>query len=115
MPAPLNFAPQATNLPVSYLRQNVRSLILSGQRDQFAPELLYFSECILQNRDPEPTGLEGLIDVRVIEALHHSAKTSKPIKLRKVEKRKRPSLQQQIRQASVREPNLIHAKSASHD
>lgn len=25
-----------------------------GKRDQFAPELLYFSDCILKNREPEP-------------------------------------------------------------
>ncbi|MDQ6733032.1 MAG: Gfo/Idh/MocA family oxidoreductase, partial [Nitrospirota bacterium] len=33
-------------------------------RDQFAPELLYFSECILTGQDPEPSGEEGLNDIR---------------------------------------------------
>ena len=27
-----------------------------GKRDQFAPELLYFSDCILNDREPEPSG-----------------------------------------------------------
>src|SRR5439155_7834846 len=27
-----------------------------GRRDQFAPELLYFSDCVLKNRLPEPSG-----------------------------------------------------------
>jgi hypothetical protein len=28
--------------------------------DQFAAELVYFSDCILNNREPEPSGAEGL-------------------------------------------------------
>src|SRR5215471_15211485 len=43
------------------------------KRDQFAPELIYFSDCILHNRKPEPSGLEGLADVRVIRAILESA------------------------------------------
>src|SRR6201986_4769243 len=39
------------------------------KRDQFAPELSYFSNCILKNRGPEPGGLEGLADVRIVNAL----------------------------------------------
>ena len=37
-----------------------------GKRDQFAPELLYFSDCILKDREPEPSGEEGLQDVRIV-------------------------------------------------
>ena len=33
--------------------------------DQFAGETDYFSDCILNGRDPEPGGEEGLLDVRV--------------------------------------------------
>ena len=39
-----------------------------SKRDQFAPELSYFSNCILKNREPEPGGLEGLADVRIVDA-----------------------------------------------
>jgi len=35
---------------------------------QFGAETAYFSDCILQDRDPEPDGEEGLLDVRVIAA-----------------------------------------------
>ena len=45
-----------------------------GKRDQFAPELLYFSDCILNNREPEPSGEEGLQDVRIVQALYESAR-----------------------------------------
>jgi glucose-fructose oxidoreductase len=30
-----------------------------AKRDQFGPELLYFSDCILQRRQPEPSSKEG--------------------------------------------------------
>ena len=32
--------------------------------DQFAPELIYFSDCIIRDLAPEPSGNEGLADVR---------------------------------------------------
>ena len=40
--------------------------------DHFGGEMKYFSDCILQNRHPEPDGREGLADVRVVEAIHRS-------------------------------------------
>ena len=43
-----------------------------AKSDQFAPELIYFSDCVLTNRDPEPSGEEGLADVRVIEGMQRS-------------------------------------------
>src|SRR5262245_16826279 len=49
--------------------------------NQFAAELIYFSDCILHNKEPEPSGLEGLIDVQIVEALYRSAIQRKPIKL----------------------------------
>jgi predicted dehydrogenase len=43
-----------------------------SKRDQFAAEIEYFSKCILDDRTPEPSGEEGLADVRIIEAMHRS-------------------------------------------
>ncbi len=43
------------------------------KRDQFAAEIVHFSQCILEGKEPEPSGQEGLADVRVIEALLRSA------------------------------------------
>lgn len=40
--------------------------------DQFAGETQYFSDCILQNREPEPDGDEGWRDVRVVSAIERS-------------------------------------------
>ncbi len=52
-----------------------------AKRDQFAPELLHFSDCVLTGRDPQPGGREGLADVRIIRALYRSAKTGRPVRL----------------------------------
>lgn len=51
------------------------------KRDQFAAELVYFSSCIQKGRDPEPSGREGLADVRIIRALHESVRTGRPVRL----------------------------------
>jgi predicted dehydrogenase len=84
-----------------------------ARRDQFAPELIYFSDCILKDKEPEPSGEEGLNDVRIIQAIHRSAQASKPVKLPPLKKRSRPSGKQEIKRPPVRKPNLIRAKSAS--
>jgi glucose-fructose oxidoreductase len=84
-----------------------------GKRDQFAPELLYFSDCILKNREPEPSGEEGLQDVRIIEALYESAATGKPVALPPVTRSKRPGGHQRIARPPVKKPRVTKAKSAS--
>ncbi len=72
------------------------------KRDQFAPELIYFSDCILKRKEPEPSGIEGLADVRIIQALYESAETGRPVGtfLREIQKQ-RPSLQQEINRPPV--------------
>jgi predicted dehydrogenase len=83
------------------------------QRDQFAPELIYFSDCILKNREPEPSGDEGLNDVRVIEAIFESARKGAAIPLPPRTKRNRPTTRQEIRRAAIDEPDLVRAKAGS--
>ncbi len=103
---------------VGELQQNI---VLNGKsrsrryegRDQFAPELLYFSDCILNDRDPEPSGLEGLIDVAIVEALYRSAKTGRPISLSLPEKKQWPTRDQMIKRPPVRKPKLVRVKSPS--
>jgi predicted dehydrogenase len=84
-----------------------------GRRDQFAPELLYFSDCLLHDRRPEPSGHEGLQDVRIVQALYESSQTGKAIKIPPFEPSKRPDRRQQIDRPAVKEPNLVHVKSPS--
>ena len=62
-----------------------------GKRDQFAAELLYFSDCVLENREPEPSGEEGLQDVRIVQALYESAETGKAVSIPPFERTKRPT------------------------
>lgn len=84
-----------------------------GKSDQFAPELLYFSDCILTGKEPEPSGKEGLADVRIIQAIYRSVETGQPVKIESTEREKRPTAQQQIRRPPVQKPELVRAKSAS--
>ena len=84
-----------------------------AKRDQFAPELLYFSDCVLLNREPEPGAEEGLADVRIIRALYRSAEESRPIELEPFERRERPSLEQEIRRPPIDKPEVIHARAPS--
>lgn len=104
-----------------YVGELEQNIVLNGKsrsrryegRDQFAPELLYFSDSILNNRDPEPSGLEGLIDVAIVEALYRSAKTGRPISLSLPHKKKWPTRDQMIKRPPVRKPKLVRVKSPS--
>jgi glucose-fructose oxidoreductase len=84
-----------------------------SRRDQFAPELLYFSDCIRKNIEPEPSGAEGLADVRILRALYRASETGKPVKLTPTPIRKRPTLKQEKHRPPVTKPKLVHAESGS--
>jgi glucose-fructose oxidoreductase len=79
--------------------------------DQFAPELLYFSDCILNNRDPEPSGKEGLADVRIIRAIYESLESNRPVRIKTTEIETRPTAAQEIHRPAIHEPELVHAES----
>jgi predicted dehydrogenase len=86
-----------------------------GKHDQFAPELLYFSDCVLKNREPEPSGQEGLQDVRIVQALYKSAQSGRPVNIAPFTKRTRPTGRQRITRPGVRKPALVKVQSASED
>ncbi len=86
-----------------------------GRRDQFAPELLYFSDCIVKNRPPEPSGEEGLQDVRIVEALYRSADTGKAVAIPPYTPSKRPTNRQRIIRPAVRKPAPVKVRSPSGD
>lgn len=83
------------------------------KRDQFAAELLYFSDCILRNKEPEPSGLEGLADIRIVRAIYESARSGKSVDLPALEAKKRPSAKQEIHRAGHGKPSTVHAESPS--
>lgn len=86
-----------------------------GKRDQFAPQLLHFSDCILKDREPEPSGEEGLQDVRIVQALYESAETGKAIQVPPFDRSKRPTGRQRITRPGVKKPKLVKVQSASED
>ena len=75
--------------------------------DQFAPELLYFSDCILRDVEPEPSGEEGIADIRVIEALNRSIETGRWVSPELSQRRRRPTLRQEIRRPGIQPPPLV--------
>jgi glucose-fructose oxidoreductase len=83
------------------------------KRDQFAAELVYFSNCILKDKEPEPSGWEGLADVRVVRAIYESARTNKAVELPPFPDKKRPSMQQEIYRPAHGKPQTVKAKSPS--
>jgi glucose-fructose oxidoreductase len=85
------------------------------KHDQFAAEIVYFSDCILKDRQPEPSGEEGLQDVRIVQALYESAKSGRPVTIRPFKKTSRPTGRQRITRRGVRKPALVKVQSASRD
>jgi predicted dehydrogenase len=79
------------------------------KRDQFGPELAYFSNCVLEDSEPEPGGREGLADVRIINALLESRKMNRSVTLSAVEAGERPSQDQEIHKPPVGNPELVKA------
>jgi predicted dehydrogenase len=82
-------------------------------RDQIAPELLEFSDCVLEGSDPEPDGWEGLADVRIIAALYESARLGQPVKLEPFEKPRRPTKEQEERRPPSETPEYVNVESPS--
>lgn len=82
------------------------------KRDQVAAELVRFSECVIEGKEPEPSGQEGLADVRVIRALYRSAAERRAVRLPPFEKRTRPSMKQVVRRPPVpRAPEVVGAEA----
>lgn len=87
-----------------------------ARRDQFAAELLYFSECVLNDEPPEPSGWEGLADVRVIRALIQSIERDTALELPPSPQVMRyADPRQRIDRPPVREQRLVGARSATGD
>ncbi|MGK3997568.1 Gfo/Idh/MocA family protein [Sorangium sp. So ce1024] len=82
-------------------------------RDQFAPELVYFSRCILEDREPEPSGLEGYADVRVMLAIQESAASGRAEAIAPFQREQRPGLGQSIKKPPVDPPEPVKAPSPS--
>jgi glucose-fructose oxidoreductase len=83
------------------------------KRDQFGPELIYFSDCVLKNKEPEPSGIEGLLDVHIIQSLLKSARHGMSIKIQDLRRRRRPSLRQHIYRPPAIKRRQVHTRAPS--
>ncbi|HUI64937.1 MAG TPA: Gfo/Idh/MocA family oxidoreductase, partial [Bacteroidota bacterium] len=85
------------------------------KRDQFSAELSYFSDCILRDKEPEPSGVEGLADVRIIEAMYHAIRTRRTVAIPQLSIRKRPEKGQEIHRPAHGKPEVVHAHPPSRE
>jgi glucose-fructose oxidoreductase len=83
------------------------------KRDQFAAELVYFSDCILKDKEPEPSGLEGLADVRIVQAILESARTKRPVEIQPMPEKRKVSPGQKIHRPAHGKPQTVNAESPS--
>ena len=86
-----------------------------AKRDQFAAEITYFSNCILRNRTPEPSGLEGLADVRIVRALYESARSGSAVTLPRFPRKKKPSIVQEIHRPAHGKPKTVNSQSPTRE
>ena len=79
--------------------------------DQFGGEMKYFSDCILDDIDPEPDAEEGLADVRVLEAILRSLETGEVQKLAPFARTRRIDPDQVVRLGAIKAPEPVRASS----
>jgi glucose-fructose oxidoreductase len=85
------------------------------RHDQFGAEIAYFSRCVIDGVQPEPSGREGLADVRVIEALFRSTEENRPVGVLAVDPGLRPDPGQEIDLRKRRQPRMVNADEASEE
>jgi glucose-fructose oxidoreductase len=80
------------------------------KHDQIAPQLIYFAGCVRSGKVPEPSGREGLGDVRVVEALLASADSGQPVRLSEFHRNRRTGVHNEFRIPPHREPDVVKAQ-----
>jgi glucose-fructose oxidoreductase len=81
------------------------------KRDQVAPEILHFSRSILEGVPPEPSGREGLADVRIIQAVYRSAREGRAIRLEPVAEERYPEPDQEAYRPAAEEQELVNTEA----
>ena len=89
--------------------QKSESLESFKETDHFGGEMKYFSNCILADKQPEPDGEEGMLDVRVLEAIEKSLATGTVQTLAPYYRSRRPDVHQGETLSAVKEPKLVGA------
>lgn len=104
-----------------YVGEIVHYLTLDGKThkqsfkrgDQFAPELKYFSDCVKEDREPEPSAEEGSCDIRVVEAIFASARERRTVELAPYQRTRRPEAGQAEHVRPVKKQEPVNAPSPS--
>ena len=78
--------------------------------DQFGGETQYFSDCIIEDRDPEPDGEEGVMDMIVLAAVERALETGLPQELmpRSRQRRMGPDQKRELKLAKV--PDFVNTE-----
>jgi hypothetical protein len=66
---------------------------------------------VLEGAEPEPSGEEGLQDVRIVTALYESADIGRAVELPRYEPIQQPGMDQAIRKRPVRKPQTVNARA----
>jgi glucose-fructose oxidoreductase len=83
------------------------------RRDQIAAELVYFARCVRDDAEPEPSGAEGVADLRVLDAIARSLRSGRAEPVAALERPVRPSRRQAIRRPPHDMPALVRAHASS--
>jgi predicted dehydrogenase len=83
------------------------------KRDQIAAEIEYFARCVRDDVEPEPSGWEGLEDIRILQAIQASARFSRGVPIDAIRRPKRPDLGQDIQIPPHDKPRLVDVQSGS--
>jgi predicted dehydrogenase len=83
------------------------------KRDQIAAELVAFARAMREGVDPEPSGDEGLADLRVLDAIAYAIETGRaePVPAGERARVKHPSKGQSIERPPHGMPDLVHTQS----
>ncbi len=79
--------------------------------DHFGGEMKYFSDCILNGKDPQPDGHEGLADVRVMEAIVRSLRSGQFETVEPTQIRRRIDPEQEEKLGAVKTPEMVHTSN----
>lgn len=81
------------------------------KRDQIAAELDAFAGCVREDREPEPSGEEGLADLRVLDAIRRAAETRRVEPVHGVERHSHAGAEQGVSRPPHEMPPLVRVEA----
>lgn len=85
-------------MTLDIVKQGERQELRFEAVDAMASLIGYFSDCVIQDRPPEPSGVEGLQDVRMIEAIYRSSRDGRPVTLPRLARVETAGVEHNVRQ-----------------